>query len=965
MIPNNYKTSLLIPSQLPAFVRDDPNYAKFVAFLQAYYEWMEQNGNVIDSTKNLLTYDDVDTTTSQFINYFCNDFMSYFPPPSTWSATNHAEVIKIAKQLYQSKGTPASYKFLFRVLYDTDVDFFFTQDAVLKTSAGKWYVPISLKLDTIDPNFLSITNLRLLGLTTKSIATVENSIKVVNKTEVFISNIERLFQSGEFVQVVDSNNQVVYFLNNKVVPFGTPGCESLSAKIVGQIGQITISKDSQGNYLGGTNYNSGDPVIVYDGVNANTVNPVIATAEVGSTTLGSIQRINTVTGGYGYSDGNISNSHYTIINITSAPGAIAHVASVNPTGNALVSNLPIDYVASKRNTKIGNTSNPVQYGFSANLLANYNTTLANAFTFTSFETYPISSILVDNGGAGISGTPQVSAVSQYNTDYNLFQADLASIGILAPIQISNGGVGYQVNDKINFIGGSGLGANANVRSVNATGSITSVRYANNAGYPLGGMGYKTDNLPTLTVTSSNTLASNASLYVPGILGAGAIFSVQTNQVGIINTINVTNPGEDYVSAPNVSLRVQDIVVTGVIDNNPPMNGDFVYQGGSVASATYSSYVYSITPVIPYANTQQTVYIMRVYNYNQANVNFNAPLINSSTGLSLKLSTQYAFTDGRYNPATTPGVLTYGSGSAQAKAAFLDGLIVGQGQYLDTSGQPSGFDVLQSIDFNNFTYEITLEKEIASYRDILLNLLHPSGTKVTGRFAMKSNSALTSTAIDVLNSAYSLYHYTQDYSSNATMTGSFTNPSNNIIKFTNLAGANLQNIILSNASISFTTLAGDYVQSEVVSVLSGSSNTVIINNNVWLSFANVAYVNAAGGSNMINITTITNSYNLVNNGQYSNTKYPLKDIVRAGDTVLIPNNTSKTVSTVDYVNSILYLSSNLANTVSNGFLSVTRTMIANASSVLIFGPVGQQYFPEITTESGISLTTETGQLILLG
>ena len=41
------KTSILIPSQLPSFISEDVNNENFVAFLQAYYEWMEQGGIVM------------------------------------------------------------------------------------------------------------------------------------------------------------------------------------------------------------------------------------------------------------------------------------------------------------------------------------------------------------------------------------------------------------------------------------------------------------------------------------------------------------------------------------------------------------------------------------------------------------------------------------------------------------------------------------------------------------------------------------------------------------------------------------------------------------------------------------------------------------------------------------------------------------------------------------------------------
>ena len=105
MIYNNEKTSLLIDSQLPEFIQAEPDYQNFRLFLQAYYEWMEQEGKAIQRTKNLLSYHDIDTTTNEFLEYFTNQFLPYFPKQSLIS---EQEAVKVAKQLYQTKGTPAS-----------------------------------------------------------------------------------------------------------------------------------------------------------------------------------------------------------------------------------------------------------------------------------------------------------------------------------------------------------------------------------------------------------------------------------------------------------------------------------------------------------------------------------------------------------------------------------------------------------------------------------------------------------------------------------------------------------------------------------------------------------------------------------------------------------------------------------------------------------------------------------------
>ena len=134
MITSGQKTSLLVPYQLPEFIRDNPEYSNFVLFIQSYYEWLEETGNVTDRTKNLLNYKDIDATTDEFVQYFYNDFLQYFPKEIL---ANKAEVIKIAKQLYQAKGTPASFQFFFRTLYNSDVDFLYTKEVVFKASAGK------------------------------------------------------------------------------------------------------------------------------------------------------------------------------------------------------------------------------------------------------------------------------------------------------------------------------------------------------------------------------------------------------------------------------------------------------------------------------------------------------------------------------------------------------------------------------------------------------------------------------------------------------------------------------------------------------------------------------------------------------------------------------------------------------------------------------------------------------------
>ena len=1054
---NTYQNiSTLIPSQLPAYIRDDPAYSNFVTFFQAYYEWMEQENNPLYKAKNLLNYNDIDTTTSEFLSYFVNDFLQHFPKDSL---ITEQLALKTAKELYRTKGTPASYQFLFRILYDSDFDIFYTKDAILKASSGVWYVPTSLKLATEDLSFLNIQNMRIFGETSKSIATIENSVVSGTKMEVFISNIERLFNSGEIVKIVDANSQDLYFLNGKIVYADAStgiypiGSHILRAKLVGQISQININPKARGLY-----YRPGDPIIVYGGLNSTTSNPISATAEVGTTTSGSIKSISIVKNGFGFRQ--YPNTQL-VISDSKTSGAIAIIGPITTTlpptptindggtgylvGDAVVSGNSTSYIAfadvnsvsqngsvlgityrsglnpntifgisatvissntlasnasitistvlgsaSANVTRVisdtidlkiqgnaitlGSSSNTSPYYFNRMPTANYNTKLSDAFTFQAFATGALSSVIVENGGGGMSTLPTVTAESFYNTDVynpadsantlgNNIQGNLATLGILSPIQIVNPGVGYRANDVINISGGSGYGANAVVTKVSPTGGMISISYtypSSKIEYPLGGMGYKTTALPTAIPNPSNVNAYGGSLIIPGILGTGAEFSVATDRIGSVTTINILTYGEDYISAPNVSLKVQDIVVANASIINLPQNGDILYQGSSINTATYVATVDSIQELTFNTETHQSLFNLRVFNYTSKIIPNQLLKIKNKQIYLNAANTEYA-KDYFYNGSRaydSLGTISYGDGNAKANSKFLNGLTIGSGQYLTTQGQPSGFSVLQNETYNNYTYQITVEKEISKYRDVLLNLLHPTGMKVIGRYALKSNSKMSIVSENSSITGYSLYYYTGNKNSNVSMSIVAPNKSTNKIKFGNMSGVPLYTILSPNNIIEFITPHGDTVKSEIISV--NADNSIIVDTNVWLNFANVATISAVSGSNAISVTSLTGLYDIINNGNYSNKSSPMRDVIRIGDSILIPNNTINIIDDINYASNVVYLKSNVTQSTNNALISIVRTIIS--SDVTIFGSK-QQY--RITDDLQNILTTENGLQLILG
>jgi hypothetical protein len=113
--------------------------------------------------------------------------------------------------------------------------------------------------------------------------------------------------------------------------------------------------------------------------------------------------------------------------------------------------------------------------------------------------------------------------------------------------------------------------------------------------------------------------------------------------------------------------------------------------------------------------------------------------------------------------------------------------------------------------------------------------------------------------------------------------------------------------------------------------------------------------------------LTGSYDIVNNGNYSNTQLPMADVIRVGD-LLTVNGVAQTVTSITYstniANSVVVLSGPLTSG-ANGLISIGRNLISIDDSIKIFGPVGTQYLLELATEDGKILITEDGNALLIG
>ena len=847
--------SPFIESQLPEFIREsNPN---FVAFLKAYYEWLEQqpssNVAVVTQSKSLLSYNDVDTTTDEFIQYFINEFLPYFPNDV---ALDERKLIKAARNFYQKKGSIESIQFLFRVLYGKEADIYFPKDNILKASDGKWVLPQALRLlltsDYANFDVQKLVQRVGVGANSNAQCVIESATEVVDANlgfeivELYISSISKPFDDLEKLNVVygqDANGNPLIF----------------SEKIIAAISNIVIDPNNRG-----TKYNKGDPVVITGGLEPNDPQAQKAVAYVGNVTIGSITSVNVIFGGYDYRE-----NPNTIVNIVNGPGdntgtgANVIVTSLDTTNLSYLL-VNIDSIGYKANA----TLNSANFAFANIASANLSTPIARALTYANLQFAPIKTMNVINGGGGYQKVPHVETEVVYYTDLtndletisdftdaNASLQFIDDLGYFAAVQVLNGGYGYSnVTDRIVCDSAIGYGATFNF-TTNANGGITSVTVTNK------GEGYF--QIPTLLLSNTNNLtlpaAGHGAVLVGYGYGQGANIAFGVNKIGQIIDFNLVNRGFDYISTPAISLRIQDLIINPINVTQAIMPDSKIYQGASANNGNFLAYVDSYN---------YTDNVLRIYNYKgyiNPYQNLVATLINNQ---SINLT---------INTAVTGNVTVYGDGAARANAIFLNGLIQYPGFYFNTDGMLSSDQYLQDANtYHNYSYQIIVEKALITYKNTLMQLAHPAGTSMLGIYVIPANAS-ENTTLSISTSFVSPLTGSVNanaFSPNGVVVGTGTTwaangiQTNDIIVFNTsdssrrLQAKRITGVTNTSLNVeSNTQFAYDYLVR-----VSNGSNTIFTSGTDFIgnvAIRDIVLVNASGNLIYSNVTAVTPSTLTVN------------------------------------------------------------------------------------------------------
>ena len=124
--------SSVVSRQIPEFIRED--YPTFVAFVEAYYEYLQAQGVDLTSVK------DIDQTLDKFIVEFKKELAHNLPNITG----DERFLLTHIKDQYLSKGSEASYKLLFRLLFGKKVELTYPGTQMLRASDGRWNQEISV-----------------------------------------------------------------------------------------------------------------------------------------------------------------------------------------------------------------------------------------------------------------------------------------------------------------------------------------------------------------------------------------------------------------------------------------------------------------------------------------------------------------------------------------------------------------------------------------------------------------------------------------------------------------------------------------------------------------------------------------------------------------------------------------------------------------------------------------------------
>jgi hypothetical protein len=699
--------SPFIQNQFPSFYNDDgPN---FIAFVKAYYEWMETQGQAINVSRSLLENIDIDDTNAQFISHFKSEYIDKLPD---YMIADKKLVIKYILNLYRTKGTKRSYELLFRMLYNEPIDIYIPGDHLLKPSDNSWVLPKYIEVS--DSKYLSyligkkIYNQNASAIVEDfSIITVNNKVinvlllsNLINNflfdeqifcDDLYTTNVYLNYSTGTKINSYTYNNlsendkSNYSFINEQIIDayqyYKLSNTEKLEYSIAINYTNAPIvfgSLSSVGITNGGVNYNKGDIIDVIGLGNGGKAKIVSTKNENGKVTF---QLIN---GGYGY-------TRNAQIYVTGGYGSGA-TFKVGDISDISIIRVSTDKINDYYETQLDIDSIGIDINIDTSTgdmsIGEYVVSTANVSKYDA--SYISGSISVgdvlSNTSLGISGLYVYdldnSLIRVTGSDTNLNNSNIVSGTILNNTTgssiivnskffetVSGNGVVYLANSShvyVNMISGG----NYFIPTETITG-LTSGKTAN------------VTNVNRLTDWgfTNEKVSGNLDNKIENIIN---ILDLEIGKIAYINNIN---PGVGYSASPSVSV-IEPLVKDLQISDG---NGNF--WGNSAV----------VTAIAGFANGIVT----------------GIEIIDSGFGYQ---KNEVLLLNSNNNTSSVTGF------------AVIERNGVGLGYWESNKSFVSDKNYIQDGDYYQLlSYDIISNKMMSVYENVVKNIIHPSGIKMFGSF----------------------------------------------------------------------------------------------------------------------------------------------------------------------------------------------------------------------------------------
>ena len=525
---DNKFISPLIPAQFPSFYREqNDGQALFVNFIKAYYEWLEQPGNVVFESRSLGDITDIDQTEQQFIKHFKHQYLSALPKSII---SNPQLLVKHILDLYRSKGSKRSYELLFRILFNEDIELYIPSQFLLKSSDGTWEIPKYIET-TSNPYMFNLIGKRIYNDDNSASAVVENFYEKVEQNRIinvlYLTAQQGRFKNGQIIKC----DEVPQLANTQPI------------LIIGSLSAIAIEN-------GGYGFKVGDTLNIQGNGSGGKARVSSTRDENGKVVF------TLINGGSGYSVN-------AIVSVTpTSSGGTGATFSVGGLTNKEIYYINTDYSNNYSSTQLDSDSLGVNI--------NYNTpsgtgvftqgagVTSSANIVTLDCTYQTSSLIANgeslsNTTLGISGlfvyNSDISLVQCTGSDINLMNANIA-LGVILNSSVSLSRVIINtVWSKQTITGSGNISTNTNPNQITVTNML---------GYFIPNnviVDTTTGHTANVTSVVRNTDWGFQSPYVDNLDSIiGNSLTYVTLEVGSITYLKNINPGIGYSNNPMVTIE---------------------------------------------------------------------------------------------------------------------------------------------------------------------------------------------------------------------------------------------------------------------------------------------------------------------------------------------------------------------------------------------------------------------------